>query len=138
MPTAAQIADRVNRGTLDPSTQFSEAYGPTRQHMSDQVLIESDKKCCAPCSKSYVLTDSALEVMDPRCLCCCIRTSHYNLTQVLDMQDTQCCGWCCSSLTVFLDSSSSEESVKLSCIDTRAFMAAMKPKIGRVRVGRRR
>ena len=142
---AGDIVAMVQRGELDPNTQVVFADGPHAQAMNanrvdsfdpEKILYHEARNCCPWCSRKYTVTEVAIEEENPVCCCCCISTAHYNLSQVLDLHHTQCCGWCCSSLTVYLDQSVEDrDSLEISCVDTEKFMKIMKPRIGRVHVG---
>lgn len=139
--TAGEIVDLVSRGQMAPTQRFVEAGAPSAQQMNDdgedddKVLIAQNKTCFSSCSARFVLTNGAIERVDPQCCCCCDKTSHYNLSQVQNVQLSECCGWCCSRLRVHLDSDEHIDLTRMSVPRLQAFHKAMKPRIARFRIG---
>ena len=144
--TAGDIARMVGAGQMRPTEPFHR--GPAPQTMredggdaaDEEVLLSERRKCCASCAPRYVVTARSIEERDPTCFCCCLETNHYKLTQVNDMRHRECCGWCCSTLSVQLDpgASGGRKTLDISCTDTKAFFEVLRPRIGRVNMDRLR
>lgn len=160
--TSGEIARLVASGRMSPALLFHPAApgAPRRQTMranaaagtttyglydvdlglgesdsEEKLLLEQHRKCLASCAPRYRVTTHSIEETDPRCFCCCPRTNHYKLTHVTDLRHDECCGWCCSTLSVQLDAKATNgrESLDISCTDTASFFEVLRPRIGRVR-----
>lgn len=147
--TAGEIVDLVTRGQMRPTERFT-LGPPTLQRMNaddtlkegdddddDRVLVSQGKTCCTMCSARFILTTDAVERVSPQCCCCCDTTSHYNLSQVQNVQLSECCGWCCSKLRIHLDNDEHLDLSRMPVDRLRAFHHAIKPRISRFRVGKR-
>lgn len=100
--------------------------GPSPQYMSEDV----DEGCCCG-MRHYAVTDTALVKTTPACCCFGTQSEHYDLLQVQDIRERNCCGYLCSRADVSLRNG---ETVRIKCVDTKAFVKAIRPRIGRRRI----
>lgn len=122
---ASHIAEMIQNGQMTPQELVTIDLGPSHQSMTDNPLIEGSY-CCG--MKHYEVTDSALIKTSPVCCCFGSRRDHYDLEQVKDIRERDCCGYLCSRADMTLRNG---ESVRIKCVDVAKFVETIRPRMGR-------
>jgi len=122
---ASHVVELVQKGDMQPNDLVSIDLGPSHQSMSDDPIVE-DGFCCS--MKHYSVTDSALVKTSPAFCCCGSQRDHYDLEQVKDIRERNCCGYLCSRADVTLRNG---DTVRIKCVDVKKFVEAIRPRMGR-------